>query len=191
VADAAVSEPVEGDDKTRLVQRSNPEPVPFPEPVEGDDATRLVTRSLPEPVEGDDATRLVTRLPSTSSGSDPADDATRLVTRPDLDDRTVLSSRATVAEPITNAPVADSAARQAFVPEGVSATATDRYGIRDSTHEQPTIERTSYGTSSNRSYAKAAKPARSGRRVLVGIILVTVLVAIVVAVAAIIVVGVL
>lgn len=149
-----------------------------------DDQTRLSARK--QPSIPDDATRVVAR-----HRAEVPDDATRVVPRPAPDDATQVVHRDSTASTDSTAPAAPApAATRAFVPDGVTESASDAYAIR-STPELPPVVRVPV-TGPPVSRARPADPraveasvARSGtRRGLSAIALIigsTVVVAIIVA----------
>ena len=148
-----------------------------------DDDTRIVGRHRADPAVPDDATRVVSRKTP--------DDATRVVSRDVPDDATVVVDRGQVAS-------TGSATAAAFVPGGVTESATDSYAIR-SAPDLPRVERTPL-TGPPAGRARPADPravrasvARSGTRRGIGVIALvigsTVVVAVIVAALAILVFG--
>ena len=157
-----------------------------------DDDTRIVGRHRADPAVPDDATRVVSR--------DTPDDATRVVSRDVPDDATVVVDRGQVASTGVASPgsAAPDSATAAFVPGGVTESATDSYAIR-SAPDLPRVERTPL-TGPPAGRARPADPravrasvARSGTRRGVGVIALvigsTVVVAVIVAALAILVFG--
>jgi hypothetical protein len=179
-----MTEHSEPDDETRVVPKHRAE-VP-------DDATRVVSR---EPL--DDSTRVVDRRAP--------DDATRVVHRgptAPADDRTMVSrdrDRGAAAGSAAHAaPPPPPSATSAFIPGGVTESASDAYGIRGEPHLVPVVRTPVTGPPVGRARpadprAVEASVARSGTRRGLGVIALvigsTVVVAVIVAALAILVFG--
>jgi hypothetical protein len=178
-----MTEHTEPDDETRVVPKHRAE-VP-------NDATRVVSREAL-----DDSTRVVDRRAP--------DDATRVVHRAPTvpaDDRTMVSDRdrsAAAGSAAHAAPPPPPAATSAFIPGGVTESASDAYGIRSEPHLVPVVRTPVTGPPVGRARpadprAVEASVARSGTRRGLGVIALvigsTVVVAVIVAALAILVFG--
>lgn len=171
------------DDATRLVSKRIPDDAtrPASRADQPEDATRLVSRSI---VDGE--TRLVDRVPDdvTRLVAHPApDDATRLVRGGDLDDRTIFNPKVVTPASPREIPLDIPNGRGAFVPDGVSDAAADRYVVRNNDLVTSTVTRTGSAQEPSRRTPVATRKRRSAATIVLIVGVPVVVAAIVVAIA--------